>query len=623
MNPAYDIVTMARDVVASCASDPSLRPALGLNVSTTEIPDGDTKATLFLTKEFAAAQEAQACILALGGNIMANAMPTDEMPGLSVKSGRNMKNDDSGEALRNFLAYRSSVALIESPLSITFPHVEGLRVAGDLVMVRVTACTINDSSKLADISHYCKHRFSSPFVVPFFQVRLALDLNHCVHDFPWRGTDYDRCRQLFLYDTEICAWIEQHNDNVIHLDEGKESGINKSSPTCGPPSDILAGGVQLHGLSPGTYTLYISMSFLNKHQQPSDEGEVSLATNQVSCSDFSSSLWQLADLTRTFVIKDDDSPNAVVADTIKAPGKHHLSRVMASSSADCGSYEDDSEWCIYRPACLEIATLGLVLLNLAPDSQDTPFQLGRKDDYSFVPTSLDRSSWGEPEVSNNDLPHRSAALTRHLSAASFADAEKRGAVAWFDPDSDDDKIYDGGSSNHRANRVGLMFVDSPMNIYHSATKAFQLSYAAKEPSESRLRNRHGSQLDAVVPLSCTLKGCQPAHATHENVPAAAWLDGLLSILFSNATTQVIHDPRAWASAIHEKTSPTTSKSPVELLCFREVAIPGENRALFRGPADARRFRFIARRYLGLSPAVMHLPPKVLGSLRYSLKDVYQ
>jgi len=68
-------------------------------------------------------------------------------------------------------------------------------------------------------------------------------------------------------------------------------------------------------------------------------------------------------------------------------------------------------------------------------------------------------------------------------------------------------------------------------------------------------------------------------------------------------------------AIHEKTLPTTTnKSPVELLCFQEVVIPGESRALFRGPADARRFRFNARRYLGLSPVVMHPPPKVVVTL---------
>jgi len=169
--------------------------------------------------------------------------------------------------------------------------------------------------------------------------------------------------------------------------------------------------------------------------------------------------------------------------------------------------------------------------------------------------------------------------------------------------------------NKRTGRIGLMFESSWKNVYHAATKALQLSYAAKDNPVQRRKGRGSTLLDAVVPLSCTEDKCQPAHATHNNAPAAAWLDGLLSLLFSNATTQVIHDPRAWASAIHEKTSPTTTnKSPVELMCFQEVVIPGESRALFRGPADARRFRFNARRYLGLSPVVMHPPPKVIVTL---------
>jgi len=481
------------------------------------------------------------------------------------------------------------------------------------------------------------------FTLCTFQVRLTLDLHHCVHEFLWRGTDYDRCRQLFLYDTEICVLLEQD------FGDGKQSRSSSTSRTCGPSGDILAGGVPLHGLSPGTYTLHICMSFSEEHRLSSDDDAAEIA--QASCFNSSSSLWQLADLRRSFAIEDTISPKSVmldfadedlqgfdadtsshqaslkartVDDGVRVNGSNKLPPRPMSSSAVCGSYEDDSEWCIYRPACLDTATLGLVFLDFAPDSSDTLSQLGRKDDLLFVPTSLDRSSWEGPKALNNDLPHRSAAFARHLSASSFADAKKRGAVAWFDPISDpqsgginsnsyvlNDRNQKGSDSSGRSGRVGLMFIDAPQNVYHAATKALQLSYAAKEPSGRRQMDR-GSFLDAVVPLLCTENGCQPAHASHNNAPAAAWLDGLLALLFSNATTQVIHDPSAWASAIHEKTKPygADSKSPVELLCFREVVVPGESRALFRGPADARRFRFNARRYLGLSPVVLHPPPKV-------------
>jgi len=450
-----------------------------------------------------------------------------------------------------------------------------------------------------------------------------------------RGTDYERCRQLFLHDTEICAWFEQHEGNTSSK-AGNQSSDSSRNPTCGPLSDSLAGGVQLHGLSPGKYTLHLSMRFSKEHWQK--KGENSTSNSDASCSNSSPSLWRLADLTRTFVVLvNTGSTSTVMVNSIGAPWELHDQaplhstnshmdntraendflgseqlppRPMFLPSAECGSYVDDSEWCVYRPACLDTATLGLVLLNFAPDSLDTSFQLGRKDDFSFFPSSLDRSSWTSSKASNNDLPHRSAALARHLSASSFADAEKRGAVAWFDPGSDDDS-----SLNGRAGRVGLMFVDTPENIYHAATKALHLSYAAKEAPAEKSNYRQSSYLDAVVPIACTEEGCLPAHASHDSTQATSWLDGLMALLFSNATTQVIHDPRAWASAIHEKTTTPAADgkiSPVELLCFREVVVPGENRALFRGPADARRFRFNARQYLGLSSVIMHPPPKVIG-----------
>jgi hypothetical protein len=463
---------------------------------------------------------------------------------------------------------------------------------------------------------------------------------------------------LFFYETEICVWFEHFGNISDASEQGGDHTSNASSATCGHPSDVLPGGVPLHGLTPGNYALRVTLSLSSLHQQSNGNLSQDLRAHNP---DTSPSLWRLADLTRTFTIVETSSEVPATAETKEATwdlnddtpshlmdshttGKlqgpsdtsiaRQMSRVPKLPSTKCGSFVDDSEWCIYRPACLDTATLGLVLLAGESNSQGTPFQLGRKDDSSFIPTSLDRSLWTGLGTSSNDLPHRSSALTRHLSAASFADAEKRGAVAWFDPTSDDDHFLNDFSSpnikrsrgtgdgsdlsemrNKRTGRIGLMFESSWKNVYHAATKALQLSYAAKDNPVQRRKGRGSTLLDAVVPLSCTEDKCQPAHATHNNAPAAAWLDGLLSLLFSNATTQVIHDPRAWASAIHEKTSPTTTnKSPVELMCFQEVVIPGESRALFRGPADARRFRFNARRYLGLSPVVMHPPPKVIVTL---------
>ena len=456
-----------------------------------------------------------------------------------------------------------------------------------------------------------------------------LGLPHCEHEFPWRGTSASQCRHFFLHVAEVCVWLESR------------SSVDMA--TCGHFKDFLSGGMPLHGLTPGNYVLHVTLSFPESQRHANDNS----TECPQACNSDSSSIWRLVNLTRTFVIVDKVSSTPAIADSkgnswnpettflprqsASLDGRQRATPIDSGVGSDesnvhhqqlseCGSYVDDSEWCVYRPACLDAETLGLVLMDLAPDSSDTPFKLGRQDDSTFVPSSLDRSRQSVSNAFNNDLPHRSRALTRHLSAASFADADQRGAVAWFDPSSDKlpgggyrpgSSYQFGGSPNSRSGRVGLMFVDSPNNVYHAATKALQLSYAAKEPSGRRQKDR-GSLLDAVVPLSCTMNGCQPAHASHDNAPAAAWLDGLLALLFPNATTEVIHDPRAWASAMHEKINPGVGgKSPVELLCFGEVVLPGESRALFRGPADARRFRFNARRYLGLSPVVLHPPPKVI------------
>lgn len=118
---------MARDLIASCASDPSLQAGLDQDISPTANLNGDAKASLFLVDELTAAQDAQACVVALGG-----ITPVD----VNDKSHLNMKNDNSNEALHNFLAYRSTVVVTESPLFIVFPHADGLHILDDLVMVR-------------------------------------------------------------------------------------------------------------------------------------------------------------------------------------------------------------------------------------------------------------------------------------------------------------------------------------------------------------------------------------------------------------------------------------------------------------------------------------------------------
>jgi hypothetical protein len=134
---------VARDVIAACSQDPSLQGA-GLFLSTASTPDGDTKESLFLAGELAAAQEAQAYITALNG-----ITPVD----VTDLSQLSMKNDNSTEALHNFLAYRSTIALTGPPLIIEFPHEDDQSIAGDLIMVRYNASTF---LKLRVFNHVMK-----------------------------------------------------------------------------------------------------------------------------------------------------------------------------------------------------------------------------------------------------------------------------------------------------------------------------------------------------------------------------------------------------------------------------------------------------------------------------------
>jgi len=139
----FDALTVAREVVATFASEPTMRAALNLDIANLAISDSDTEASLFLAGELAAAQEARACLATLDGKAPVNSRSMYESDSVDTKSQRNTKNINSVEAQRNFLAYRSTVVTVVPPLSIVFPHEEGLRIAGDHVMVGSNAYLIN------------------------------------------------------------------------------------------------------------------------------------------------------------------------------------------------------------------------------------------------------------------------------------------------------------------------------------------------------------------------------------------------------------------------------------------------------------------------------------------------
>ena len=385
-------------------------------------------------------------------------------------------------------------------------------------------------------------------------LRLSLSVAQCAH-----VAFMEQCRDFFLKHAIIC----------VSLDAGV--------PSCGAAEDIVPGGLSFHGLSSGLHDIDVSMEVRPVLKEEAE----SLAPGQCNAS---FSFWEVSSLKKRVFMEPLTLPRHVEASMApprEPVGTHH----------ECGSFVDDSEWCMYRPACIDLHTLGVVFLG---DLDDGP-RLGRRDDLSFVPRSLDRS----PEM----LPHRSAGLSQtfqhgipggaenHLNHSAFSRAHSNGAVAWV------------------PGVAGAMFVDSPQNIYHTATKAFQLNYALEA-----LGINAEIGLAAIFPLSCVgTSGSRTLDANGGHcVPAlglateasAAWMNGILNILFKS--TAVYHDPISMATKWAQ-----SGGVPPEFICFDGLVVPGEARSLFRGPSDARRFRLKARRYLGLSPVLLQPPPSMV------------
>lgn len=143
-------------MISALAPDPSLRAALGL-ASTFATPGGGDsfEPSPFLVEELAAAQQAQACVAALGDFALVGVSGT--RAGVGDSHGRTHGKDD-GAARRDFLAFRSTVALAAPPLSFEFPHSEGQIISGDLVTVRNRQQGV---TKLLHLS-IANHHFSEP-----------------------------------------------------------------------------------------------------------------------------------------------------------------------------------------------------------------------------------------------------------------------------------------------------------------------------------------------------------------------------------------------------------------------------------------------------------------------------
>ncbi len=203
----------------------------------------------------------------------------------------------------------------------------------------------------------------------------------------------------------------------------------------------------LHGVAPGPHSIAAWLTFRHGGVGDVCDGGV----------------WRLTSVEATFTSGPPplSSPPLTLHATVPPQGRARV---------QCGASVDDSEWCLYSPGCVDASTLALVLDE--DGVEGIRGRLGRPDDTAFTPRSYDRPV---------PLPHRSALLVRAAEAEAEAKAEAAPQRGTPDPP-------------RLPGTLGLFAVDSPENVFHSATKAMQLAHAASEL---------GLTLDAVLPVTCT------------------------------------------------------------------------------------------------------------------------
>jgi len=531
----------------------------------------------------------------------------------------------SGAWANEFLRLRSTVLVPGATLKVRHPSSDGAEILGDEVSVQLEFCLVASATE-------------DP-----------------VFDF----------RQLVLRSMGICLSLDGLPPSCgpvsemleVHYD-GLEPGIHSVVAWAGllTPTDVS--------------DVSVVRQAGGEDQMPSFNEELLAAR----CTPFRGGVWVFEETRRTFSI----APKKRAARPPASCDAAEDDRFAALGTAvTCGTFTDGSEWCHYEGgACLNLESFELELL----PPQDA-ILLDESDNVTAAAAAVGvhGSSSGDAPAAvllrslgrlRDETRFTSAGATaRDLRAPWALPLRSAARARWVEPWGGE-RHWGGRPGGGRSGGGGaaapavawvpgpavLPFIDCPHNIVHVAGKLFQAAHAADHlgllnpsprdpspPSSSGARNTGGgggggardsgagggggngavgaAATVVALPLTCgrgpaALAGgaaCGPAledPGLASRRGAAAWLTGLAGLLFGQGS--VVANPRAFAAA-----QAAGGQGVPGRLCFSDVVVPGESRALFRGLADARRFRRASRSALGLSPVRPRPGPLVVVVQRRS------
>ena len=451
--------------------------------------------------------------------------------------GDSEASADVRRGVGSWLAYRATVMLLYPPLEVAFPAADGARFPGDVLMLRLRLGVGQCEHDLEAATSHLAAATGDGVDGGDGKAPLSAVLRH---------TESVSCRRSFLEDADVCVLLRSGGGDGGGTSGGDDAGHPSNFvESCGAADDVLPFGVPLASLALGPHTVaarvVLGRSFVAAAAEAA--AAAAAATTDVAAGDIggsaasfsyggacsvSSPAWVAGRAVRTFETTR-GPPGAFIdphARTVIAPGPapplaSPLAEPPSSLQSDaaepppsgntvsrCGSFEDESEWCAYRPACVNLPTLSLTFLA----SEGTAPRLGRADDRSFVPAAMGGgdsagggSGGGESGEScggscgwSSDggvgagawLPHRSAAVARSVqhrpsSSSATTNATRAGTSGGssgggsvnFPALSEFEAAAARGGVRWVSGRLGMLFVDAPENIWHGGAKALQLAHA--------------------------------------------------------------------------------------------------------------------------------------------------
>lgn len=364
--------------------------------------------------------------------------------------------------------------------------------------------------------------------------------------------------------------------------------IDEERPICGPHQIVISSGVSLSGLSAGPHKLVSWLQYRGPGAKPcpnQGEGAWCLSRTEFTITVDAGSRNKLPARSETKRIEPEARPPITHGSLVD------MARI-GPTAIQCAGLSDGSEYCRFKGACLDPTSLRVVLLHRSGESSPTQGCNEGLDgavgfgDGNQIPWTNDPSEC--------PIPHRSFMKARSIPIDDIGGPQK----AWW----------------MRGTNV-LINGPSPGNIGHQS-KFLLKSWIAQRHSDAMTGSQH-REVDRLWWVACARNLRTVSHDdclwTKDQFSAKAgamgWFDGLARILFGNITYILQMDDVL--EALHGKDNfHLMSNEEQPLICMEDVIVPGENYRRFLGPPDARRFRELARRSLGLSRTAMRPPAKL-------------